>query len=195
MMTVRRSTDALPSSSWRAVFTEPRNYSARRLANQSVDPVRYDHTTGLKVRAESSSSKRLTTSASSMSASGTGSKSMQSMLQVGHETVDPSMMERNVTTLTSKLRFGEAVSTITDLKTIRKFVSKGMGESGVLSLLRIMNKVCTELEEAARREAKTSNKPMQFTQVPSEEDGSNANLFYWLERLRQHRRFVLAVHA
>ena len=201
MIQVRNSNETLPDSSWRAVFTDTQNFSKRHLAKAPQEQFRQDHKTGLFVRAGRASSRKLTASRSldtlpnalntSHNSTDELSKSLATMLLVGGESFHVAEFEGNVAQLSSKSLFSKAVSLLTDLQTIRQFISKAMHETGVLTLLKIMNSTCTLLEEAARRETNNQKSKSRGIERVSSDGGKTENLFYWLERLRQHRRFVL----
>jgi len=189
MIQMRRTIETLPQSSWRALFTDTKPFSP----GNSFQNMRQDHRTGLCVRAGRASSRLLTASRSldmlpsmlTNSPDDRGDELANKMLVEAGE-FSAAEFEARVTELTNAFRFAEAVGLLTDLRTVRKFVSQGMGGTGVLSLLGLMNKTCQPLEDAARRDS--GNKGIQ--RVASEE-GKTENLFYWLESLRQHRKFVL----
>ena len=190
MMTLRRSAEALPPGSWRAVFTESTNMSAQRLANPSQDDLRQEHSTGLVVRAGKRFSKRLT--APRLDPLSSTKLDPNTSILAGTEVWHVGAFETHISALCAQLRYPEAVGSLTNLRIIRHFASQGMGEGGLLSLLRVMNRTCTELEEAARREPDAAGGSTNAVRrLRSTDEGDNNNTLYWLERLRQHRRFVL----
>jgi len=191
MISVRRSKDNLPDRSWQAVFTEKQNFSQKQLASQSLDDVRQDRKSGLYIRAKSRAGTDLDVSHSnsrhghSVNADHSLGGDHDATVLAGADEINTAIFEADIAALDRELQFPELVENLTNLSVIRQFVTKSIGESGVLSVLRIMNKSCTSLEEAARREA---NAPKA---MPAADETESGNLYYWLERLRQHRRFVL----
>ena len=196
MIQMRRTTETLPESSWRAVFTDTADTKPVSPGPLFFENTRQDYRTGLYVRAGRASSKQLTASRSldtlpsiATHAHDDGGDELANKMLAEAGELNVAEFEARVTALTNAFKYNEAVGALTDLRTIRQFVSRAMSETGVLSLLGLMNKACQTLEDAARREA--HNQHSKGIQRVSSDEGKTDNLFYWLERLRQHRKFVL----
>ena len=163
----------------------PHKISRKQLASQSVDDIRQDHGNGLMVRKKGSTA-RLTASRS-LDTIGSDSASLKTKLLITGNYLDMQALETKIKDFNAKFKFAETVELLTDLKVIRQFVSKTVGETGVIGLLKCMNESCSALEEAARKEASNANRQKASKEANKEDE----QLLVLLERLRQHRRFVL----
>lgn len=172
-MAMLKDEESSVSAPWKTLFNAN---PAHVGAHNAPSPVRENRVTGLYVKTGIKKSLR------GKSSSGTGIKDFQPLSTTAHIKDGPEafpegkQLQDKVDLLVSERRWQELANALCDLQTIRKFVCHPSADEGILKILQLFNKACSALEMTAKQALDEGEVP------PSAE---------YLERMRQHRRFIL----